>query len=101
IGSVLLVVILALVWPIPEVTSHLVGVRLLRQVDLLRLSSSHFDPYRTSRINCRSRVAPPYPICGRQVIVPLVPSVLAKTLTRNSFLLAGGGAPILTVLMSD
>jgi hypothetical protein len=37
-------------WPISEVAAHLVEVRLSRRgrLDLLRLSSSHFDPTRTS-----------------------------------------------------
>ncbi len=37
---------LVCLWPISEVAAHFVEVRLLRHsgLDLLRLSSSHFDP---------------------------------------------------------
>src|SRR5436305_1452305 len=43
-------------WPISEVTPRLMEVRLFGHSDFLTLSSSHFDPQRTLRLNSDRRL---------------------------------------------
>jgi hypothetical protein len=47
-------------WPISEVAARLIEVRLVGRngLDLLTLSSSHFDPKATSASRCRSALRP-------------------------------------------